>query len=93
MCGRYSLKTPVERLSEKFQFPKVIPIRPRYNTSLAQEAAAALRAFESRQIPCAPVRGLALAELLCRAAGNLASAISHGSRTLPGKGSKDLQGS
>lgn len=34
------------------------------NMSLAREAAAILRAFASRQVLCAPVRGLALAELL-----------------------------
>jgi len=39
MCGRYSLKTPVERLSEKFQFPKVIPIKLRYNIAPSQTVA------------------------------------------------------
>lgn len=34
------------------------------NIALAQEAVPILRAFESRQLACAPVRGLALAELL-----------------------------
>jgi hypothetical protein len=34
------------------------------NITLAQEAVSILQAFETRQIPCAPVRGLALAELL-----------------------------
>lgn len=34
------------------------------NLALAQEAASILEAFESRQVVCAPVRGLALAELL-----------------------------
>src|SRR2546428_2413502 len=36
MCGRYTLKTPVERLSEKFQFPKIIPLKPRYNIAPSQ---------------------------------------------------------
>ena len=39
MCGRYTLKTPVERLSEQFQFPKVIPLKPRYNIAPSQSAA------------------------------------------------------
>lgn len=34
------------------------------NLVLAQEAASILRAFESKQLICAPVRGMALAELL-----------------------------
>jgi putative SOS response-associated peptidase YedK len=36
MCGRYTLKTPVEELSEKFQFPEVIPLKPRYNIAPSQ---------------------------------------------------------
>jgi putative SOS response-associated peptidase YedK len=39
VCGRYTLKTPVERLSEKFQFPEVIPLKPRYNISPSQTVA------------------------------------------------------
>ena len=39
MCGRYTLKTPVERLAEKFQFPKVIPLKPRYNIAPSQSVA------------------------------------------------------
>src|SRR2546430_16414660 len=39
MCGRYTLKTPVERLSEKFQFPQVIPLGPRYNIAPSQSVA------------------------------------------------------
>ena len=39
MCGRYTLKTPVERLSEKFQFPEVIPLKPRYNIAPSQDVA------------------------------------------------------
>src|SRR5437867_12613861 len=36
MCGRFTLKTPVERLSEQFQFPKVLPLKPRYNIAPSQ---------------------------------------------------------
>src|SRR5438309_32624 len=36
MCGRYTLKTPVERLSEQFQFPEIIPLKPRYNIAPSQ---------------------------------------------------------
>src|SRR3989442_1228529 len=43
MCGRYTLKTPVELLSEKFQFPEVIPIKPRYNIAPAQSVAVVRR--------------------------------------------------
>ena len=39
MCGRYTLKTPVERLSEKFEFPKIIPLKPRYNIAPSQDVA------------------------------------------------------
>src|SRR5438128_4435632 len=39
MCGRYTLKTPVEHLSEKFQFPEIIPLKPRYNISPTQPVA------------------------------------------------------
>jgi putative SOS response-associated peptidase YedK len=39
MCGRYTLKTPVERISEKFQFPQVIPLKPRYNIAPSQPVA------------------------------------------------------
>src|SRR6266852_9641821 len=39
MCGRFTLKTPVERLSEKFQFPKIIPLKPRYNIAPSQPVA------------------------------------------------------
>src|SRR2546426_11234168 len=39
MCGRYTLKTPVELLSEKFQFPEVIPLKPRYNIAPSQPVA------------------------------------------------------
>src|SRR5437867_4454934 len=39
MCGRYTLKTQVERLSEKFQFPEIIPLKPRYNIAPSQSVA------------------------------------------------------
>ena len=39
MCGRFTLKTPVERLSEKFQFPQVVPLKPRYNIAPSQSVA------------------------------------------------------
>ena len=39
MCGRYSLKTPVERLSEQFQFPEFLPLKPRYNVAPSQDVA------------------------------------------------------
>ncbi len=39
MCGRYTLKTPVERLSEQFQFPPIIPLKPRYNIAPSQPVA------------------------------------------------------
>jgi putative SOS response-associated peptidase YedK len=43
MCGRYTLKTPVEELSEKFQFPEVIPLKPRYNIAPSQDVAVVRR--------------------------------------------------
>jgi putative SOS response-associated peptidase YedK len=43
MCGRYTLKTPVERLSEMFQFPEVIPLKPRYNIAPSQPVAVVRR--------------------------------------------------
>src|SRR6267143_2026122 len=39
MCGRYTLKTPVEQLSEKFQLPEIIPLKPRYNIVPSQSVA------------------------------------------------------
>src|SRR2546430_206286 len=39
MCGRFSLKTPVERLAEQFQFPQIIPLNPRYNIAPPQSLA------------------------------------------------------
>jgi putative SOS response-associated peptidase YedK len=43
MCGRYTLKTPVEQLSEKFQFPEIIPLKPRYNIAPSQNVAVVRR--------------------------------------------------
>src|SRR5438093_9688886 len=43
MCGRYTLKTPVEQLSEKFQFPEIIPLKPRYNIAPSQAVAVVRR--------------------------------------------------
>jgi putative SOS response-associated peptidase YedK len=54
MCGRYTLKTPVERLSEKFQFPEIIPLKPRYNIAPSQSVAVV------RQLPDDTDRTLAM---------------------------------
>src|SRR5947208_5447868 len=43
MCGRYTLKTPVEHLSEQFQFPHIIPLTPRYNIAPSQQVAVVRR--------------------------------------------------
>jgi putative SOS response-associated peptidase YedK len=43
MCGRYTLKTPVERLSEMFHFPEIIPLKPRYNIAPSQPVAVVRR--------------------------------------------------
>src|SRR2546422_537263 len=43
MCGRFSLKTPVELLSELFQFPEIIPLKPRYNIAPSQDVAVVRR--------------------------------------------------
>src|SRR5256712_11061546 len=39
MCGGYTLRTPVERLAEQFQFPEMIPLKPRYNIVPSQSVA------------------------------------------------------
>lgn len=39
MCGRYTLKTPGERLSEKFQLPDALLLKPRYNIAPSQAVA------------------------------------------------------
>src|SRR5437899_12382184 len=43
MCGRYTLKTPVELLSEMFQFPEILPLKPRYNIAPSQPVAVVRR--------------------------------------------------
>src|SRR5206468_372458 len=43
MGGRSSLKTPVEQLSERFQFPEIIPLKPRYNIAPSQDVAVVRR--------------------------------------------------
>ena len=43
MCGRYTLTTPVEQLSIKFQFPEIIPLKPRYNIATSQSVAVVRR--------------------------------------------------
>jgi len=56
MCGRSSLKTPVERLSEQFQFPKVIPLKPRYNIAPSQDVAVVRRLPDDRERKLAMLR-------------------------------------
>src|SRR3989442_14486033 len=56
MCGRYTLKTPVERLSEKFQFPEIIPLKPRYNIAPSQAVAVVRRVPDDRDRTLAMLR-------------------------------------
>ncbi len=56
MCGRYTLKTPVERLSEKFQFPEVFLLKPRYNIAPSQEVAVVRRLPDDRERKLAMLR-------------------------------------
>ncbi len=49
MCGRFTLKTPVERLSEQFQFPKIIPLKPRYNIAPSQDVVVVRRMPDDRE--------------------------------------------
>ena len=56
MCGRYTLKTPVERLSEQFQFPKVLPLKPRYNIAPSQDVAVVRRLPDDRERKLALLR-------------------------------------
>jgi len=56
MCGRYTLKTPVERLSEQFQFPKIIPVKPRYNIAPSQDVAVVHRLPDDRDRRLAMLR-------------------------------------
>jgi putative SOS response-associated peptidase YedK len=43
MCGRYSLKSPVERLAEKFHLTDALPLKPRYNIAPSQPVAVVRR--------------------------------------------------
>jgi len=56
MCGRYTLKTPVERLSEKLQFPEVIPLKPRYNIAPSQDVAVVRRLPDDQERKLAMLR-------------------------------------
>jgi putative SOS response-associated peptidase YedK len=56
MCGRYTLKTPVERLSEQFQFPQIIPIKPRYNIAPSQQVAVVRRVPDDNERKLALLR-------------------------------------
>jgi hypothetical protein len=56
MCGRYTLKTPVERLSEKFQFPEIIPLKRRYNIAPSQDVAVVRRLPDDRERKLAMLR-------------------------------------
>ena len=56
MCGRYTLKTPVERLAEKFQFPEIIPLKPRYNIAPSQSVAVVRRFPDDRDRKLAMLR-------------------------------------
>src|SRR2546427_176541 len=56
MCGRFTLKTPVEELSEKFQFPEIIPLKPRYNIAPSQHVAVVRRVPDDRERKLAMLR-------------------------------------
>jgi len=56
MCGRSSLKTPVEQLSEKLQFPEIIPLKPRYNIAPSQDVAVVRRLPDVRERKLAMLR-------------------------------------
>jgi putative SOS response-associated peptidase YedK len=56
MCGRYTLKTPVEQLSEMFQFPEIIPLKPRYNIAPSQAVAVVRRLPEDTDRKLAMLR-------------------------------------
>ena len=56
MCGRFTLKTPVERLSEQFQFPKIIPLKPRYNIAPSQDVVVVRRMPDDRERKLAMLR-------------------------------------
>jgi putative SOS response-associated peptidase YedK len=48
MCGRFSLKTPVEELVEKFETPAVSKLSPHYNIAPSQEILTVLKKDEGR---------------------------------------------
>ena|SRR2546428_12108570 len=56
MCGRYTPKTPVEHLSEMFQFPEIIPLKPRYNIAPSQDVAVVRRVPDGRDRKLAMLR-------------------------------------
>src|SRR6058998_2040044 len=56
MCGRYTLKTPVERLSEMFQFPEILPLKPRYNIAPSQDVAVIRRLSDDLERKLAMLR-------------------------------------
>jgi|SRR5205807_3257960 len=56
MCGRYTLKTPVELLSEMFQFPEVIPLKPRYNIAPSQDVAVLRQSLDDLERKLAMLR-------------------------------------
>ena len=43
MCGRYTLKSPVERLAEKFHLTDALSLKPRYNIAPSQPVAVVRR--------------------------------------------------
>jgi putative SOS response-associated peptidase YedK len=56
MCGRFTLKTPVEQLSEKFRFPEIIPLKPRYNIAPSQDVAVIRRLPDDQERKLAMLR-------------------------------------
>jgi putative SOS response-associated peptidase YedK len=56
MCGRFTLKTPVERLSEQFQFPEILPLTPRYNIAPSQDVAVVRRLLDDSERKLALLR-------------------------------------
>src|SRR3712207_1983676 len=49
MCGRFSLKTPVEELARKFGARKAVQASPRYNIAPSQEVLAVRKAEGERE--------------------------------------------
>lgn len=48
MCGRFTLRTPAERVAEEFQLEETLPLEARYNIAPAQEVLA-VRSFEEER--------------------------------------------